>query len=172
MTRRLALLLVMAALLVVPAPRSAQDIRPPAPLRAADDGRCGARPVPGRSGAPLVPVDTPSPSAVTATVTGEAPAASLRGIATWYCLSGRSPCTAGHPAGGSFAAAGPALRAFLGPDWRGSFVTVTAGARSVRVQLVDACLCPDGRVIDLYSSVVRALGLSLSSGVYRVTVRW
>lgn len=98
--------------------------------------------------------------------------ATLRGVATWFCAPGRSPCTAGHPAGGAYAAAGPALRALLGPDWRGSFVTVTAGERSVRVQLVDACLCPDGRVIDLYSSVVRALGLSLSSGVYRVTVRW
>jgi rare lipoprotein A (peptidoglycan hydrolase) len=49
---------------------------------------------------------------------------------------------------------------------------VSSGGRSVRVQLVDWCACGGGRVIDLYASSVRALGLSLSSGVYRVEVSW
>ncbi len=75
----------------------------------------------------------------------------LRGTATWYCLPGRSPCTAGYPATGAYAAAGPALRAALG-DWRGRTVTVTAGGRSVEVTLVDWCRCPSAD-IDLYAGV-------------------
>ena len=70
-----------------------------------------------------------------------------------------------------YAAAGPALRVGA---WRGRWVTVTANGRSVRARLVDWCLCTGsgGRIIDLYSSVVVKLGLSLSRGVYRVTVSW
>jgi rare lipoprotein A (peptidoglycan hydrolase) len=68
-----------------------------------------------------------------------------------------------------FAAAGPALRV---GNWRGRVVTVTANGRSVRLKLADWCACPGGRVIDLYASVVRALGLPLSRGVYTVRVTW
>ena len=63
-----------------------------------------------------------------------------------------------------YAAAGPALRH---GNWRGSFVTVRAGGRSVRVRLIDVCIC--GRVLDLYSAAFQRLA-PLSVGVLRVVV--
>ena len=64
-----------------------------------------------------------------------------RGTASWYSY------IPGH------AAAGPALRAMLGPKWRGKTVTVRANGRSVRVVLSDWCQCYKGtraeRLIDL-----------------------
>lgn len=39
------------------------------------------------------------------------------------------------------AAAGPALRAWLGPHWRGTTVIVSKGDRSVTVRLTDWCGC-------------------------------
>lgn len=105
---------------------------------------------------PVVPTrPTPGPAG-----TGRAPVAgsALSGIATWY---------AWRP---GQAAAGPALRAALGPGWRGRSVLVTAGARSVRVVLTDWCACPGGRVIDLDSRSFAVLA-PLSVGVLRVEVR-
>jgi hypothetical protein len=84
---------------------------------------------------------------------------SLSGIATWY---------AWRP---GQAAAGPGLRAALGPGWRGRTVLVTAGARSAWVRLTDWCACPGGRVIDLDSRSFAALA-PLSVGVLRVSVRY
>ena len=61
----------------------------------------------------------------------------LHGLSTWYrYVDGQ-------------AAAGPALRAFLGANWRGTVVTVTANGHSVTARLTDFCQCPGGRVIDL-----------------------
>ena len=94
----------------------------------------------------------------------------LAGLATWYCLPGRSACSSGFPASGMYAAAGPALRRALGPRWRSARVTVTAGARSVVVRLADWCACPGGRVLDLYGSAFSRLA-PLSRGVVRVTVQ-
>jgi hypothetical protein len=78
------------------------------------------------------------------------PAPTLSGVASWYA----------YVPGG--AAAGPALRAWLGPDWRGQRVTVCNGAGvCVRVLLSDHCQCrtdPDSpKVIDLDRAAFAAL---------------
>ena len=65
-----------------------------------------------------------------------------------------SPCTAGSPADRMAAAAGPALRV---GSWRGSWITVSAGGRSVRVQLVDVCQCYGTRLLDLYAGAFAQL---------------
>jgi len=54
----------------------------------------------------------------------------LVGVATWY---DNGP--------GLYAAAGPALRRWLGAAWRGRAVTVCAGSACVRVRLTDWCAC-------------------------------
>jgi hypothetical protein len=85
-------------------------------------------------------------------------------------------CTVGYaadqchdPIWRCYAAAGPAIRAALGPNWRGHIVTVETGRVAVEVRLVDWCSCPDGRLLDLYASVYGQLD-SLSSGLLDVTV--
>lgn len=95
---------------------------------------------------------------------------SLKGVASWFCLPGRSACTYGYPASCLCAAAGPALRAALGPSWRGTRVVVSTGRASVAVRLID-CLCSGSNVIDLYSGVYSQLG-ALSSGLLDVEVTW
>lgn len=86
----------------------------------------------------------------------------LEGIASWYSYF------AGQ------AAAGPALRDALGPDWRGSTVRVCAGAACVAVRLTDWCYCWPGtateRLIDLDVRSVVELGLDPARGLYHVTV--
>jgi len=82
----------------------------------------------------------------------------LHGLSTWYrYVDGQ-------------AAAGPALRAFLGKNWRGQTVTVCAAGRCVRARLTDWCACPGGRVIDLDRRLFAALAAP-SRGVIAVTVR-
>ena len=83
--------------------------------------------------------------------------AGLHGSATWFAA----------PRG--TAAAGPALRAFLGPHWRGKTVLVCSGGRCVRALLSDWCACGGGRVIDLDRRLFAALAAP-SRGVLRVTV--
>lgn len=83
-----------------------------------------------------------------------------RGVASWFVASESS------------AAAGPALRAFLGPSWRGQRVRVSAGGRSVVVTLSDWCLCIVGRserLIDLSASAFSRLA-PLPAGLVRVEV--
>ncbi|MFZ0324604.1 MAG: RlpA-like double-psi beta-barrel domain-containing protein [Actinomycetes bacterium] len=88
------------------------------------------------------------------------PAGAIRGQATWY------RDTPGH------AAAGPALRDALGPDWRGQVVTVSANGRSVVVTLTDWCACNrTQRVIDLDIHDFGRLARP-SVGVLPVTVTW
>ena len=82
----------------------------------------------------------------------------LEGRATWFVA----------PSG--TAAAGPALRAFLGKNWRGTVVTVTANGRTVTARLTDWCACGHGRVIDLDRRLFAQLAPP-SRGVLRVTVR-
>jgi hypothetical protein len=81
------------------------------------------------------------------------------GVATWY--DAPSP---------QDAAAGPALRV---GDWRGSWVVVRAGDRSVTVRLTDHCWCVDrnGRdtLLDLDDVAFSRLA-PLSAGVVAVTV--
>jgi hypothetical protein len=116
-----------------------------------------AGPVPGRI--------TPSPS-----VTGSGPettsqpetAATLSGIATWYDSTGG-------------AAAGPDLRAALGPGWRGSSVVVTRADQGagVIVQLTDFCACGARNgvptLIDLDRESFAVLALP-SAGIVSVTI--
>lgn len=86
---------------------------------------------------------------------------SLTGLATWYSAA------PGH------AAAGPALRAWLGSDWRGSFVRVCHGEACRTVRLSDWCACGlrSGMptVIDLARADFGALAAP-SVGVIEVTV--
>lgn len=97
------------------------------------------RPVAERAASPVRPVDGP------------------RGVATWF----RAPA--------STAAAGPALRAWLGRGWRGQRVRVCAASGCVVVRLTDWCACGHGRVIDLGADSFARLA-PLSRGVLRVTV--
>lgn len=128
--------------------------------------------VAGRTGTPEPASPTPAPTTRTRPASTRAPRTSttLRGTASWYCLPGRSACTAGYPADGLYAAAGPALRV---GNWRGRVVTVERadGSAAVRVRLVDACACGGGRVIDLYALAFGRLA-PLSAGVVEVRVRW
>jgi hypothetical protein len=72
---------------------------------------------------------------------------------------------------GNIAAAGPALRDFLGPHWRGTLVRVTsATGQAVVVRLSDWCKCPHGRLIDLSDDAFRQLA-PLSVGVLGVTIQ-
>jgi hypothetical protein len=80
----------------------------------------------------------------------------MSGIASWYR----------YVAGG--AAAGPALRRFLGPKWRGSQVRVCALQRCVVVTLSDWCGCP-GRLIDLSRTDFARLA-SPSRGLLKIVV--
>jgi len=89
------------------------------------------------------------------------------GSATWYCLSGVSPCHQDY-GDGMYAAAGSALRV---GDWRGRRVQVCGAGTCVVVRLIDRCACGDGRIIDLYSDAYRRLA-PLSSGELRVKVSW
>lgn len=112
----------------------------------------------------VIQVAPPKPAASQAPATSH----SLSGRASWYCRAGVSPCTYTHPDGGGFdayAAAGPKLRAAIGPAWRGSIVWVDG----IRVQLIDWCQCykgePQEKLLDLYYDVYARTGGS-------VTIRW
>lgn len=95
---------------------------------------------------------------------GQVGSVQLGGVATWYEWHQGQ------------AAAGPALRDALGPDWRGQTVTVcgTNGA-CVRVRLTDWCQCGDRNGRDtLIDLDVRDFGrLALPSmGVIPVTIEY
>jgi hypothetical protein len=92
----------------------------------------------------------------------------IRGPASWYCRAGVSPCTYTNPDVGGFdayAAAGPQLRAAIGPSWRGSIIWVDG----IRVRLIDWCQCykgePHEKLLDLYYDVYARTGRA-------VTIRW
>ncbi len=148
-----------------PAPRPRPTAGPSPKVAAASPRRVARRPVPAAA---------TRPPASLAGVGGHL----LSGLSSWYCSPGRSACTAGFPASGLYAAAGPAVRAAIGPSWRGTVVTVTTSRASVRVRLVDWCACGGGRLLDLYASVFSGspeqpgLGVPLSAGVVDVRVSW
>lgn len=111
----------------------------------------------------VVAIPTPTPKAP-ATVYRN----SISGRASWYCRAGASPCTVGYPDDGgldAYAAAGPALRAAIGPGWRGKVILVDG----LRVKLIDWCQCyrgePHEKLLDLYYDVYARVGGS-------VTIRW
>ena len=153
--------------LVTPASGSGDTAAPVAPLTRAPRF---PSPSPAASAVPS-PTPTTAPAPTARFVAPSVPAvvskpASLSGRGTWYCSSG-SACTRGFPASGAYAAAGPALRAWLGAGWRGTVVRVCSGGRCIQARLVDACICAS--VIDLYASAFAQLA-PLSTGVLTVTV--
>jgi hypothetical protein len=92
----------------------------------------------------------------------------IRGYASYYCRAGSSPCTNEYPDDGGvdrYAAAGPRLRAAIGPDWRDRIVYVDG----IRVRLIDWCQCYKGesneKLLDLYYDVFDRTGSP-------VTIRW
>lgn len=91
---------------------------------------------------------------------GSVAAPIIGGRATWY------------PASGMIAAAGPALRHYLGPHWRGTLVSVASGGRVVVVRVSDWCDCRgrgSERLIDLSDDAFAQLA-PLSRGVIRVSI--
>ena len=90
------------------------------------------------------------------------PAPTLEGKASYYA----------YVPGG--AAAGPALRAWLG-DWRGQLVTVTGPAGSLRLVLSDACQCSTNpasvKAIDLAAVDFPRICGPLALGVCAVVIR-
>jgi hypothetical protein len=84
----------------------------------------------------------------------------LGGYATWYATPGYT------------AAAGPVLRDVLG-DWRGQWITVESGDRSVTLQLTDWCACGERHglptLLDLSDAAFSELA-PLSAGVVRVSI--
>ncbi len=108
-----------------------------------------------RSGA----VDAPVPALPAPT--GAIGSVLLGGFATWYTTPGLT------------AAAGPVLRDVLGPDWRGQWVEVESGSRSVTVRISDWCACRNRHglptLIDLSDAAFRELA-PLSAGVVRVSI--
>lgn len=144
----------------------------PQPIRPHDGvGVHGARPSdPGR---PVVRVPEPTARVVAIRPAGGHVSVNsrvARGVASYYCLAGRSRCTVGHP-GGLYAA----IRRDLLSRLRGHQVTVTtttAGrSRSVVVTVIDCNCGPNANLIDLYSDAFRRLA-PLSQGVVKVTVTW
>lgn len=136
-----------------------------------------ARPTPT-----AVPMPTPNPTASPRATVAPTPrpkaTRSISGTATWYCNADRtravlSRCMKVHPdrAGVDdlYAAAGPALRRAIGPNWRGTVVTVCM-TRCVRVTLRDWCLCHGDHIIDLYRDALEAISTSRWGG--QATVRW
>ncbi len=175
MTRRLAiavLLAILAAFVTGPAtaaPRSGPELTAPAASSAGSPSPSEAPYLAGVSPAPQVALALAEPVSPTNAPVANVSPGRLSGLMSWFCGHG-SPCTTGYAAPGAFAAAGPVLRAALGPDWRGRAVTVSVGGRSVVVTLVDWCGCLGTRLLDGYASVWAALGLDLRAGLVTVEV--
>ncbi len=172
--KRLAVLVVIAAMVLPPiaaGSRPAPPIQPlhddqfvavaiPLPVLTEPDRRpqetLPARPAPT---APPIVVEVPVP----------VPAGhSLSGRASWYCKAGVSVCHYKYPPGSMVAAACAKLRRAMGSDWRGQTVTVTGPSSSVQLKLVDFCASTD-KAIDLYWVAMERLG---GTGVLPVTVSW
>lgn len=163
-----AVMALTVAVLVIgcSAPTEAKPPRPYEPVRATFSPIAASTPTPTPTASPA-----PSPTPTAAPTRKPKPKATpkpapkrhaIAGVATWYCLPGRSRCTRGFPAGGAYGAAGPELRAALG-KWRGKTVWVNG----VAVKLIDWCACGGNHVIDVYHSTwVRIPHPS------RVTIRW
>jgi rare lipoprotein A (peptidoglycan hydrolase) len=120
--------------------------------------------LPPTSGAPTSTATPATPRRLVTKVAAQSVTAagsghSLSGVATWYRYRIAQ------------AAAGPRLRASLGPNWRGHWVRVSNGSRAVLVRLTDWCGCSWARVIDLDYRSFRQLA-PLSRGIVSVTVQW
>lgn len=88
------------------------------------------------------------------------------GVASYYCLRGKSRCTIGH-SGGPYAAIRKDLL-FL----RGKTVKVCrVGGSCTFVTIIDCNCGPNANLIDLYSYAFKKLG-PISLGVLKVKVTW
>lgn len=128
----------------------------------------GANPIPGApsvGGVPLHPVVLPSVAAIPVVLLPTVPRETLSGIASWYCLPGRSRCTHGYP-DGLYAA----IRRDL-LEHRGDRARVCAGERCVTVTIVDCNCSPTANLVDLYSTAFARLA-PLGTGRIAVTLEW
>ena len=114
----------------------------------------GTRPAPTGRPATARPSQAPRPTGRIGTPLTSSPLRSASGAATWYRWRPGE------------AAAGPALRAALGPSWRGRVVLV----EGIPVRLTDWCACR-GRAIDLDYRTFSRLA-PLSRGVVEVEITW
>jgi hypothetical protein len=150
-----------------------------ASLEPSDLSSVGAS-APGQNEADRRPASSPPPSPDAtrkrpareeSPVAAKPPPGSLaRGDATWYCRAGSSRCHylyPDRPGHDPFAAAGPALRRALGPNWRGKLVRVSYAGRTTYVKLVDACGRGCSVVIDLYADAFARLA---PTGLGRIPV--
>ncbi len=118
---------------------------------------------------PAAPTGSPDTAGVAAAPeavfhpSGDEPAATYGGTATWYC-SATSPCTRGYGPGDMVAAIDPTLGIPKGTRLR-----VTHDGRSVNVTVVDVCACGGARIIDLTSGAFQQLA-PLSRGVIDVAI--
>ena len=159
----LALAALIAVVFLTPRPTSRPAAVIPSGVRTAetDQQRTGVPVLSAPSAAATFPVVATAVTIDPATARNPAltppDTGSVTGTATWYCRPGISRCTAGYPFG-MYGAAGPEVRAMLGPDWRGRFVIVTDRTGIARVvQLIDWCLCGGDHVIDLYWDVFEGI---------------
>lgn len=123
-----------------------------------------ARPVPKIPKPDVIVKVKPTPKPVINQPKNTTTGNSLRGTASWYCLSGVSRCTVGYP-GGYYAA----IRRDL-LELRGDTVLVCA-SRCVRVKIIDCNCGPDANLIDLYWDAFNAIG-NPSLGRMKVTISW
>jgi hypothetical protein len=176
--------LIVAGTLTIAATAAAAGIEPAFPTPLTDSAFAPVTvpsPTTGRFAAPAAPAtrlaDIPQPARAQPAVRAAKPIVVevkpvtthvLSGPASWYCRAGVSPCTNTQPDLGGFdayAAAGPKLRAAIGPGWRGTIVYVDG----IRVKLIDWCQCyrgePQEKLLDLYYDVYARTGTA-------VVIRW
>lgn len=162
MTRRLAfvagcILGLLAGMLLAPRVTATPASTPVAPhVHALPHQKYGVTAEPTR------PAVAPTPDALYRKPIPSVRKSELSGLATWY------------PARTTVAAAGPALRAALGPTWRGQEVSVcVTGGNCISVALRDFCACRDRNglptLIDL-PAVDFARLAPLSRGVVAITI--
>lgn len=89
----------------------------------------------------------------------------VKGVASWYCLPGRSRCTYTH-SGGMYAAIRKDLL-----HLRGKRINVCAGKDCIVVTVIDCNCGSNANLIDLYSDAFRKLA-PLSQGTVKVTISW
>ena len=169
MTKRLALALLLVGLCLVVATASALTPSRWSPV-AQNEFRALSSSVPGSAGTGCPPLAYSGPcwSGDPSTPPSTRPAPTARPLRTYLpAISGVATYYAYHQ---GQAAAARALRAFLGPEWRGMTVTVCAQL-CLRIRLTDyeASAIP-GRLIDLSSGDFRRICGPLSQGVCHVSV--
>lgn len=166
-TVTLVALLFLTALAAVPTLIPRSDATPTQPVTTATPPPSVVRDVPIvsvpalPSPAPVVipAVDPPGLTSGNLRARGSIAEPIIGGRATWY------------PASGNIAAAGPALRHYLGKHWRGTLVSVCHRSRCLVVRLGDYCGCHGngGRLIDLSDDAFAQLA-PLSRGVIAVSI--